>query len=83
MRSVLERGWVKLENFSHASDKRRYLYKLTPAGVREKTRLAYRHLQRKRAEHERLMAEIEALRAEVEEAKGDAESAERPAEPRG
>ena len=75
VRSVLERGWVKLENFSQSSDKRRYLYQLTPAGVREKTRLAYRHLQRKRAEHEQLMAEIDALRAEVEAAEPGGEPA--------
>jgi EPS-associated MarR family transcriptional regulator len=79
VRSVLERGWIKLENFSHASDKRRYLYQLTPAGVREKTRLAYRHLQRKRAEHEQLMAEIDALRAEVEAAEPHPEPIAEPA----
>ncbi|MFP4649227.1 MAG: MarR family EPS-associated transcriptional regulator [Halorhodospira sp.] len=68
VRSVIERGWVKLENFSQSPHKHRYLYRLTPAGVREKAQLAYRHLQRKRAEHERLMAEIEQLRAELERA---------------
>ncbi|ABM61536.1 MarR family EPS-associated transcriptional regulator [Halorhodospira halophila] len=68
VRSVIERGWVKAQNFSHSPNKRRYLYRLTPAGVSEKAQLAYRHLQRKRAEHERLMQEIEQLRAEVEAA---------------
>ncbi|MCG5528479.1 MULTISPECIES: MarR family EPS-associated transcriptional regulator [Halorhodospira] len=83
VRAVISRGWVKAQNFSSAPDKRRYLYRLTPAGVSEKAQLAYRHLQRKRAEHERLMAEIEALRAEIEEATGESEPAERPAGPQG
>ena len=75
VRAVISRGWVKAQNFSNAPDKRRYLYQLPPAGVREKTRLAYRHLQRKRAEHQRLMAEIEALRAAVEAAEPGGEPA--------
>ncbi|ABM61534.1 transcriptional regulator (MarR family) [Halorhodospira halophila SL1] len=76
---MIERGWVKLENFRRSGHKMGYAYKLTPSGLQERTRLAYEHLQRKRAEHERLMAEIEQLRAEVEEA--EAELAERPAQP--
>ncbi|MCG5541974.1 MULTISPECIES: MarR family EPS-associated transcriptional regulator [unclassified Halorhodospira] len=75
VRAVISRGWVKAQNFSNAPDKRRYLYRLTPAGVSEKAQLAYRHLQRKRAEHEQLMAEIEALRAEVEAAEPGGEPA--------
>ncbi|BAU57102.1 MarR family EPS-associated transcriptional regulator [Halorhodospira halochloris] len=81
VRAVINKGWVKAQNFSNSPNKRRYIYQLTPAGVSEKAQLAYRHLQRKRAEHERLMAEIEDLRAEVEETQGEAEPAERPAGP--
>ncbi|MBK1733971.1 MarR family EPS-associated transcriptional regulator [Halorhodospira abdelmalekii] len=69
VRAVIDRGWVKAQNFSSSQNKRSYLYKLTPAGVSEKAQLAYRLLQRKRAEHQRLMEEIEALRAEVETAR--------------
>ncbi|MCG5541978.1 hypothetical protein LRA98_12410, partial [Halorhodospira sp. M38] len=36
VRAVISRGWVKAQNFSSAPDKRRYLYRLTPAGVSEK-----------------------------------------------
>jgi hypothetical protein len=43
--------------------------------VRGKTRLAHRHLQRTRAEHERLITEIDALRAEVEAAERGGEPA--------
>ena len=68
--ALVERGWIKAQNFRRSDRKRAYLYKLTPAGIAGKTRLAHRFLRRKREEHAALMEEIEALRAEV----GDSES---------
>ena len=65
LRALLDRGWVKAQNFTRSDNKRGYLYKLTPSGMHEKARLAYHFLQRKRAEHKTLMDEIEQLRAEV------------------
>lgn len=65
LRALLDRGWVKVQNFRRSDNKRGYLYRLTPSGLQEKARLAWHFLQRKRAEHEALMAEIEQLRAEV------------------
>lgn len=65
VRALLDRGWVKAQNFRRSDNRKAYLYTLTPKGLRQKTRLAVRLLQRKRAEHEILMAEIEQLRAEV------------------
>ena len=70
LRALIDRGLVKVDNFRRADNKKAYLYKLTPQGVAEKSRLAMRFLQRKRAEHQRLTAEIETLLAEVE-ASGD------------
>ena len=67
LRAVLERGWVKAKIFKRSDNKRAYLYKLTPAGIRKKAQLAYRYLQQKREEHETLWREIEELRAEVEQ----------------
>lgn len=68
LKALLTRGWIKVQNFQRSSHKRGYLYKLTPRGLNEKSRLAYHFLQRKRAEHAALMQEIEALRAEVGDA---------------
>ncbi|WP_018937048.1 MarR family EPS-associated transcriptional regulator [Thioalkalivibrio sp. ALJ24] len=65
LKALLERGWVKAQNFRRADNRSAYLYKLTPGGLQEKSRLAYHLLKRKRAEHEALMAEIEELRSEV------------------
>ena len=38
MRALIAKGLVKLENFQHSSNKRKYTYLLTPAGVEERTR---------------------------------------------
>lgn len=66
IRAVLDRGWVKAQNFRRSDNRSAYLYKLTPSGLQEKGRLAYGLLQRKRAEHQALMAEIEQLRGELQ-----------------
>lgn len=66
LKAVLDRGWVKAQNFRRSDNRSAYLYKLTPSGLQEKARLAYALLQRKRAEHKALMTEIEQLRAELQ-----------------
>jgi EPS-associated MarR family transcriptional regulator len=72
--ALLEKGWIKLGNFTAAPDKRRYAYILTPKGLREKAALARRFLARKRAEYTALREEIEALSRELEEADGAAQA---------
>ncbi|MEM6460759.1 MAG: MarR family EPS-associated transcriptional regulator [Pseudomonadota bacterium] len=64
--ALVDRGFVKLGNFSSSEDKRRYAYILTPKGLSEKAALTGRFLKRKRAEYEALKAEIDALQAEME-----------------
>ncbi|WP_018145943.1 MarR family EPS-associated transcriptional regulator [Thioalkalivibrio sp. AKL6] len=66
LKAVLDRGWVKAQNFRRSDNRSAYLYKLTPIGLQEKARLAYGLLQRKRAEHQALMTEIEQLRGELQ-----------------
>ena len=65
LNALVEKGMIKLGNFSAAPDKRRYAYVLTPRGMAEKMRLTGRFLARKRAEYEALKAEIEALEVEI------------------
>lgn len=64
-RVLVEKGLVKMQNFSQSKNKLRYAYLLTPAGVAEKSKLTTGFLKRKVAEYEALPAEIEALRAEL------------------
>lgn len=63
--ALLEKGWIKLGNFTAAEDKRRYVYKLTPKGLAQKAALARKFLARKIAEYEALKLEIEAVREDI------------------
>ncbi len=67
LNALIEKGLVKLGNFTAAKDKRRYAYKLTLKGIAEKAAMTRRFLKRKMAEHEALKAEIECLTAELQE----------------
>ncbi len=64
--ALVEKGLVKMQNFSQSKNKLRYAYLLTPAGVAEKSKLTAEFLRRKVAEYETLQAEIEALKSELE-----------------
>lgn len=65
LRAVVERGWVKVNNFRRADQKLAYAYLLTPAGVSAKLRLTRAFLARKEREFEQLHAEIAELRRKV------------------
>lgn len=65
MRAVVDRGWVKVNNFRRADNKLAYAYLLTPSGVNAKLRLARMFLARKEQEFEDLQREIQLLRNEV------------------
>ncbi len=67
LRAVIDRGWVKMVNFSRSNNKAAYFYKLTPKGLSEKAEAARRFLAYKVNEHERITTEIEDLRAELHE----------------
>ena len=64
LRALIDKGYVKVQSFSHSKNKFGYVYLLTPLGVAEKALLTQRFLARKRAEYQALRAEIEALSAE-------------------
>lgn len=65
LKALVERGFVKADNFRKSGNKVAYLYVLTPRGVAEKTSLAAAFLGRKLEEYEVLKQEIEALKGEV------------------
>jgi EPS-associated MarR family transcriptional regulator len=66
LNALIEKGLVKLGNFTAAEDKRRYAYILTPKGIARKTALTRSFLARKLEEYEALKQEIEALKKESE-----------------
>ena len=65
LKALVEKGFLKLNNFKNSSNKGRYAYILTPKGVREKSLLTSSFLERKREEYKNLRAEIEALEREA------------------
>ena len=65
VKSLLDVGWLKLENFRKSDNKVGYIYLLTPMGIAEKAAITRRFLDRKRSEYERLVLEIETLENEV------------------
>lgn len=62
--ALLDKGLIKIGNFTAAQDKRRYAYVLTPAGIAEKAAVTKRFLARKLAEYDALREEIESLQRE-------------------
>jgi MarR family transcriptional regulator, temperature-dependent positive regulator of motility len=65
LKALIERGFVKADNFRRSGTKVAYLYVLTPKGIAEKSSLATAFLGRKLEEYEVLRQEIEALKGEV------------------
>ena len=67
LKALVEKGWIKLENFQKNPHKLGYLYLLTPMGIAAKTSLTATFLKRKLEEYETLKAEIQQLKSEVSE----------------
>ena len=66
VKSLIDVGLVKLDNFQRSDNKWGYAYLLTPKGIKEKAAITVRFLARKQDEYRRLELEIEALKSEVE-----------------
>jgi len=65
LKALLGKGWVKAKNFQRSDNKLRYLYVLTPQGVRQRMQLTRSFLARKEHEYEMLNSQITLLRQEL------------------
>ena len=65
LKSLLEKGLVKAENFKKNNNKLAYTYILTPHGIIEKSIITARFLQRKMNEYEQLKSDIANLTADL------------------
>lgn len=65
LQALIEKGLVKVNNFRSSTNKRAYLYLLTPRGIEEKARVTARFLRVKLEEHEILKRELEELQREA------------------
>ena len=65
LKALLNKGWVKAQNFQRSDHKLGYLYVLTPQGVRHRLQLTQSFLTRKEREYEMLKSQIVLLREEL------------------
>ena len=59
IKSLQEKGLVKIENFKKNPNKTNYIYILTPKGISEKTKLTINFMKRKMKEYDELKKELE------------------------
>ena len=65
LKALVDKGWVKIDNFKKNPSKLGYLYLVTPKGIAAKTKLTMQFLKRKLIEYDELKAEIESLEKEL------------------
>ena len=65
LRALIDKGFVKMQNFQNSKNKFKYVYLLTPQGIAEKVALTSRFLRSKMEEYEALKVEIKALKTEL------------------
>jgi len=61
IKALINKGYVKVSNFTENPHKIGYAYLLTPSGIVAKAALTGRFLKRKIAEYDALKAEIESI----------------------
>ena len=62
LKSLIQKGFVKINNFKNSKHKLQYSYLLTPAGIDEKTKLTIEFLKVKTKEYEALKEEVERIK---------------------
>ena len=65
LRALIDKGFIKFQNFYKNKKKSAYIYFLTPKGIEEKTEVTYRFLQRKIKEYDNIKVEVERLKDEA------------------
>jgi EPS-associated MarR family transcriptional regulator len=65
LKALVDKGWIKIDNFNKNPNKLGYLYLVTPKGIAAKTKLTMQFLKRKLIEYDELKTEIETLEKEL------------------
>ena len=65
LKALIDKGWVKANNFKNSNKKLAYFYILTPSGLEQKTKITVNFLKRKMHDYEALKKEIAILKNEV------------------
>ena len=64
LKNLIQKGFIKINNFKNSNHKLQYSYLLTPTGIEEKTKLTIEFLKVKTAEYEALKEEVERIKNE-------------------
>jgi EPS-associated MarR family transcriptional regulator len=64
LKALVEKGFVKAENFYHNKQKNQYKYLLTKEGFQEKLSLTEKFIQRKKKEYDELQEELKRYKSE-------------------
>lgn len=65
IKALIEKGWVKVGNFSKSPNKTGYLYQLTPRGLTAKLELTRSFMLRKQREYEALKSQLRVLEEQL------------------
>ena len=65
IKSLVDKGAIKLKRFKNSKNKKGYLYILTPAGIKKKATYLQKYLEEKTQEYDRLKEKIESLKAQI------------------
>ena len=65
IKSLNEKGFIKVNNFRNSNNKTQYSYLLTPKGIEEKAKLTLDFIRIKTQEYDTLKQEIESLKQEA------------------
>lgn len=71
MKALVDKGLVKMGNFSHNQKKLDYAYLLTPSGIKSKAMLTAHFLERKAAEYAILKSELEKHEKDIKKVEQD------------
>ena len=65
LKSLIKKGFIKVNNFRNSNNKIQYSYLLTPKGIEEKAKLTLDFIRIKTQEYDTLKQEIESLKQEA------------------
>ena len=65
LKSLIGKGFIKVDNFKNNNNKIQYSYLLTPKGIEEKAKLTLDFIRIKTQENDTLKQEIESLKQEA------------------
>lgn len=58
LKALIDIGFVKVDNFNKSSEKLKYIYILTPKGIKEKTAITKKFINKKKQEYDKLNSYI-------------------------